>query len=637
MFTQAPTGGVSGCWRVPARGPGSYLVALTTFRIFRPRGKPGRLGPAVTLGLKPSSGPPGTAITVTGTLASPRPGKLHGTGTLCWDGCRNGIWSFSSPNSPGFRWLSPTRFTATLTAPSAPWIGDGRAHSLMTGTYRVAATCLGPIVGTPKGSKQLEKCMYGASEGSAMFHLTVQQPVMCDSANPCSKLRFSPASARPGQLVSVTGTAPVTSTAPTLARESSYGITAARRPGTAITSQRYQSQVALPGGGTFHVLASPTWASLGHFHALRVASGAFHPVAASAGHPSTVAACSAGSLRVSHDGGSTWRNVPGPSAAMLPAGFTPGIPGGSTATPAGGWRCQAVLVDPANDSVIYAAYPAILASAGLASAGMPDMVGVFTTNAGRSWSLVPRPAGARGEGFAGFTVRGKRVLALYLPSGGWMKGASVPLVEETTSSGASWAQAPMPCPTSGPCLAFDGGSNVPQGMGAPQVPGLLASSDRGGTWAGAQAFGQPVAAGAQLIALGASQAVLVSPAYGYPAALTTDGGRSWSYLRLPPLPGAGSSAQMGAGLPAGPITALSDGELLAPASSASHGRWSLLARGASSWCALPPGLLPGPAQLFGFGQPWSVGQDLWWQNQGSGSGAGAPVLSHVSLSRLVCA
>lgn len=621
VLAQAPDGHLSGCWRVPGRSPGIYDAALTkSFPFARAGSAPGRLGPAASLRLSPASGPPGTRITVTGELASPRPGQMAGPAMVCWDGCRRGLSSLSEPSTSPFRWLSPTSFTATLVAPSAPWLEGGTPQPLVSGAYRIAVACLGPVAGRPAGSKQMEKCMMGASEGSATFQLTVAHPIACDRAHPCSALSFSPPAAEPGQFVSVSGRAPITR-AP-----AAYGLALARRPGSAPAGSK--GEVVLP-GARLRVKASPTWAALGRFHPGAVASGSLPPVSASAGHPSTVAACDAGSLQLSRDGGSSWSSMPAPSPAVLPAGLSPGRRYGQAGPPRA-WACQAAMIDPSNPAVVYAAYPVIpvVTPAGKPGIAPPGLVAVLSADAGASWKLVPTPAGARTQGFARFAVRGGSVLALYLPAVYGGAGVQAPLVEETSSSGSTWSQSSLSCPSWGPCVAFGAAPAPPPPMGVPPVPDLLASFDQARSWSPVEPFGHVVQNDAQVMALGADRAVLVEDESSYPVLLTTDGGRNWHYLQLPALPGT-------AGLPAGPatgtITALGTGDLLASTdTTAAH--WWLLRPGASGWCPLRAGLLPSTAFLNK--GPLTAGVDLWWE-----TGTGGPSqagLQHLALSRLAC-
>ena len=135
-------GRVDGCIQVGALAPGPYTIVLDqvvpervgTTPTTHPVSAPGPIGAGVHLVLSPSSGAPGTIVTVTGTLRAPAtspPGYVD----LCWDGCTDGLRYSGTPAS----WVSPTTFRTELVVPDAPWLeGD-------------AARVVPPLPGQPAG------------------------------------------------------------------------------------------------------------------------------------------------------------------------------------------------------------------------------------------------------------------------------------------------------------------------------------------------------------------------------------------------------------------------------------------------------------------------------------------------------
>ncbi len=170
-------------------------------------------------------------------------------------------------------------------------------------------------------------------------------------------------------------------------------------------------------------------------------------------------------------------------------------------------------------------------------------VALFTTNAGRSWSFVPTPPGAKRTGFGGFRYQGDDVDALFSPSAPAPDGqAGPPLVEQTADGGRSWSRASLSCPAAGPCVTF--GAHVPgncaQGLDS---QGVIASSDNGRHWTEPSwPAGLVTCWPTTLEATSPAQALLVtsnavlgseSP---FDVLVTNDGGRSWQAISLPPLP-----------------------------------------------------------------------------------------------------
>jgi hypothetical protein len=279
-------------------------------------------------------------------------------------------------------------------------------------------------------------------------------------------------------------------------------------------------------------------------------------------------------------------------------------------------------------------------------------VALFTTDAGRSWSFVPTPPGAKRTDFGGFRYQGNDVDALFSPSTAAPDGQTgPPLVEQTADGGRSWARAPFSCPSTGPCVTF--GAHLPgncaQGLDS---QGVIASSDKGRQWTEPSWPGGLVTCWlTTLEATSPTQALLVtsntvlgsqSP---LDALVTDNGGRSWQAVYLPPLPSSpGGQAGPAGQAPPGPgdVVVLPDGGLLYVDATP----WQLLAPGAGAWCtvlAVGPGSGPVGSASGGNGQtvmPMSfavVGNGLWWLSTSSTSTAPAAVTAHdVGVASLTC-
>ncbi|MGZ4293820.1 MAG: hypothetical protein ACXVRM_06220 [Solirubrobacteraceae bacterium] len=150
LLSQAPDGQVNACLRVGDIAPGPHTISLQDLLEFGPplrvgpppgvkrgvRPAPPPSEPAVSLSVSPSSGGPGTVVTVTGRLSHPfHPRDSHPN--LCWDGCQDGL----TYGDPPVRWTSPRSFRTRMIVPAAPWIEGGSA--------RVAPLVSGPGGTTP--------------------------------------------------------------------------------------------------------------------------------------------------------------------------------------------------------------------------------------------------------------------------------------------------------------------------------------------------------------------------------------------------------------------------------------------------------------------------------------------------------
>lgn len=153
---------------------------------------PAFLQNAPRLVLRPASGPPGTPVRVSGLVpggSAPRGGP---PAVLCWGGCTDGL---ALPVKLTWSATRPGAFQGYFRVPRVPWLGAAGPRPLLTGPY--------PLSVEPAGS-----------DGPALFgtfRLTGPVPALCQPGAPCARLRLSPATAPPGTLVQVSGWAPLVS------------------------------------------------------------------------------------------------------------------------------------------------------------------------------------------------------------------------------------------------------------------------------------------------------------------------------------------------------------------------------------------------------------------------------------------
>jgi hypothetical protein len=341
----------------------------------------------------------------------------------------------------------------------------------------------------------------------------------------------------------------------------------------------------------------PTWAALGPLQPLWVARSApimGQTLTADAANPRRIAYCAPGSIPITLDGGASWSGVS--TAPVVAAAAATGFPLLMTGdvTPA----CVALALDPTAAAGLYAVFQG--APAGF---GAPPVIllGLYTTDGGQSWQVVPPPSGAMVQQFGGFQVQGTAVQAMF--GGGFV-------AQQTTDGGQTWTTVTPDCPSAGPCVRWGPAANM---LGSCAMLGgsqpVEYSTDGGRTWT--SAFPGPMASPNpcvlnQLAALSDTEVLLlredglVLGPDGALARLSRDGGQSWTAVTLPPLPGAPMRVLGG-------LQMLPDGALIAfvPGSG-----WQRLGPGADAWCAVPPAALPAAQGAADTVQV--VGDRLWW-------------------------
>jgi hypothetical protein len=604
-LSQSLDGRVSGCWLVGAQAPGVDDVGLAVVTPPPPVGA-AALGPHVTVEISPASGPPGTHVALSGTVSVPLPASgVTQFANVCFDGC-GGL----TESGVALHWLTKPggrvaqRFRASVFVPESPWLVDGRAHGLVSGTYEIGVQCAGEEVGG---------CGLGAAQGSAPFHLEVAHPKPCPTIAACSSLRLVPDSAPPGSAVGVSGTAPLSQI---IGQPFGYGLVDVG-PSTATTGD--ETVVARE---QFRVLIDTAWSDISWTKPLVLSPTGPPPgpVTADASAPGDVAWCDpTGSIElVSAKTGAEISTVP--TTTVRAARLAPGLKLFASPPPAVP-SCSSVLASPSNPTTYYAVFEAALPE------GAPPVyqVGLVTTDSGRSWQEVPTPSGSAQGLISGFELGARgSVEALFAPSGpGAVPGATATgttpggrasggkgsvraaeLAESSAAPGAPFRPASLTCPASGPCLLL-----------GPYAPGNCAMNEnfqqllvmRDGRFVAGGDSPLPAApdscAPSSLAATGPSTALVVNSQSQFPLVETTDGGRSFVPVALPPLRlvgsggptvlGQGASFEAsGAGLVllqsgallattgGGPDVTLAGGSGSGPAS----GHWELLVPHATRWC-----------------------------------------------------
>lgn len=149
-----------------------------------------------TLSLSPVSGPPGTVVTLHGDVPGllKAPPAFEGV-TVCLGLCQTGYTEQSLP----LHFLGNGRFTVRFTLPKVPMLTARGPVPLVNGAYRLGFTCIGP---------NMEGCD-GRTVASATFTVTHSTVPVCSPRHPCAGLTLTPKAAAPGQMVSVSGFAPL--------------------------------------------------------------------------------------------------------------------------------------------------------------------------------------------------------------------------------------------------------------------------------------------------------------------------------------------------------------------------------------------------------------------------------------------
>jgi hypothetical protein len=597
--------------------------------------------------LVPDSGFPGTVVHINGYL----PGGLPQTdlasqdyttyASACWNGCQTGL----QEDGLEVKWsqTGPGIFSLEFTVPSIPWLASDGFHGLEAGNYSIDMINLDP---SKIGCNSHEGCSV-TPVASATFNLTQSAVYPPCQEEYCGSLVASPTQAAPGERVQVRGWAPLVqfvgepfgynlvletkdNTSPenvmNLAVQQNEAVQQARdgnltasfqvpqygndgaalRPGSYIlalmaplTSEKNPFSI-LVAPTPFEITAAPTWSNLLSAVPLWVQTSAdltTSSLATDPLDPARLAYCATGEIQLSQDSGQTWTNV-AVNTTSLP------MPSDRLAIGEDKPTCVSVTLDSSHPHSLYAVFSLVDKEY-----GAPPIYfeGYFTYDLGKTWQLVPVPSietsqQVISDNFGGFWTDGKTVQALYYEKAINQNQLFPLLAKQTVDGGMTWSEAPLACPATGPCVRWGAAPGMIGGMGADLPQSVLASADEGKTWSDTgQSIELRMTGPHELVALSASELLLLSGQDRFPLRYSNDGGKTWLVISLPTLPGIQSSGY--AGYPG--LQIMPDGSLLAMRPDT--GQWMRLSPSAQDWC--PIGLTSAnlsPALLL------FSGNRVWW-------------------------
>lgn len=443
---QTLNGDFTGCFHVPNLPSSTDVVALAAFlsgtstskkepttTFAKPANDP------LTLSLSRTTVTPGETVTVTGRLRDPLSEKQP-LPTLCWGGCNGLTEQASTPH-----WMSPTRFRMKLLVPDAAWLqvvrGRVTVHALTSGKYDVAIQCITSISG----------CAREPADARTSVYLKAPKPSRCVKGKECETLTLSSSRASIGDEVLVKGWAPLQTI---IGQPFNYSLSVT--PGS--VPQHYPSLAYgdnLKGGGlnvvltprTLHVVAGPTWASLGRVPYISSTYSGTSAIDAATNSP-RVAWCQPSGIVIT--GGTTRVTVPTEGVRTALQGSSLRLYSSPRVVP----QCIDVQLDPHYGESLYAGF----ATAKGNSIPPVYMAPLYTTNGGATWHTVPIPPGQSIENFSGFSTEGNTVAALFTASNsdGHPFGTDRGFVpaDVTSDGGLSWTSTTLGCSTSGPCVTF---------------------------------------------------------------------------------------------------------------------------------------------------------------------------------------
>lgn len=588
-------------------GSAGLLAGLVLSGCGAPAAKPGD----TTIALSPSSGRPGTVVTVRGYVPSV---TAQRPATSPWGQIGFGGFAAGLVANTHATWSTkhPGHFTAVFRVPETAWWTAQGEHQLAPGAYAVAFRCFGV-----RGAKpQQQRCLSGPDQSQATF--TLLGPVPSSPSH--ATVTLSPVDAVPGGRVSVAGWAPLTDL---FGQPLGYSLMWGHGSNTVGVLQQalngrlsgsfrvpaYLGGAPVPVGPvalTLVLMAQSPATAVAHteLHVLaglqwtQVRSRAIHitsqPTAIVVESQADVVAAN-GSLWLTGLAGAARRApLSGITTRAQQLGYSTG------ATP----RVHDLQGAAAFPSSLFITVDATAASAG----GNPPYFHIpfASTNLGATWQAVSAPPGMTLSNFAGYRPVGSRVYAL------WTRGSRVVSVA-TTNGGLSWHPSPLACPASGACLLMGPGEPFSPGIGG-NVLQPIWRHNRQRLWV--QSAQRDITDSTlQLASLADGAALLIDSASPYPVQMTTDGGRTWQSVALPNTPG------VFPGPPYQSLLLLPNGALLASLGMGGGApAWHLLPPASGQWQSVPVSVLPSTAA----GLTAARGR-LWWYPPAP---AGQPMVVH---------
>ncbi len=509
-----------------------------------------------------------------------------------------------------------------MVVPQAPWVTawPPRVVPLASGTYSIGVQCL----------QAAHTCGLGGAEATTSFQLivpTVDAASWCLTPASCAQLTVSPAHALPGENITVTGYAPIAAMGgdgQPFAFQLEVIPATARGPTVQFKSLgKAEATAAYFGFGLLTVAAAPTLASTNSTGWQLQDSDGWQSITANPATPSTTAWCNSGAVTVDVSG-STMTIPTGKAVqtALTAMGYPP-QPGESTAEQL---ACDTVALLGNGTS----GAPAVAAGFAIEPADQDPLfadVALVTRDGGKSWTPLPTPRGVKADGFGGFRYHGGEVEAVFVPRENGQSTSPAPTVETTSDAGRSWQAANLACPMSGPCVTFGSfqpGNCAKDGAYEP----VIASSDGGKSWALTSLDHNLDACWpAQLLTEADGSEVLVDSSSTFTVERSTDGGRTWADIDMPPVP----DRLVGEGYD-GAIIAVPSGALLSINPDMTK-PWMMLRPGATTWCDVRTPGTTNQNFIF-YGNPRAIGDQLWWltpANDNVGTTA-----HHIALADLTC-
>lgn len=488
---------------------------------------------APNITLHPQSGAPGSRVTIVGTVPGLTAAQHSApVFTVCINGCVNGFTN----EGVSVDWTGADTFVAHFTIPKTPMLTATGVLVPHDGTIHIGVTCVTPTV----------RGCAGVTQAQAPFRIVrAPKETRCTGRGACGEIRLSAKKLYPGELVHISGWAPLTqligspfpysiqlgrgrqvATVGQTQQQEDGNLSGTFRvpaiaPGLDVVqggkytvSLQYQFNIApkkapkATGGITYHlkgksirktvygyelvdlapqpfaVRGLPAWSTLGRLSVQQVTLS--QPLPFTSGASGTYAYCTASGIEITRNGGTTWSEIPtaGAELASMKTAFPISYNGQS---PAPNATCQSVTLDPNAPGTIYASFLAI--NGQYRSAPPFYRVLYETRDGGASWAPVPPPTGYTDGNFGALWIRKagatSTVVAFYshIPTyTGRIPARRHITAIATANGGASWTRVAIGCPSGQPCVQFGALPGALPGMGTGTLQPLLRSTNGGQTF-----------------------------------------------------------------------------------------------------------------------------------------------------------
>lgn len=537
--TQYFNGSIKGCFRVPDDRSSTLHVAWQTF--VQLNDSP--TGPTTTngvsnsftdghfkLSLSATTVHPGEQVTVVGRyLTGRRPANSDNPdGILCWDGCQGGI----QEQAQRFVWVTGKEFRTTLLVPDAPWFessdGHSSVHPLTSGTDTVGIECVTVTSG----------CATQPADTEVDVHLVAPRATWCTATVPCGSLHVNSVHTSVGDVVEVRGRAPLAGIIGQpfgywlayQVKKFGHGVVSFHSPVTTETTATIAPR-------TLYVATGATWARQHLTPVVASSWSSVYPVAPTS-NGTSIATCEPTSVAVT--GNDRTFRIPTTSVGSVLVSHHLSIGGSKKAG-----SCAEAYVDPANSSHVFASFY----SAQRGSIPPTYLAGLFTTDGGTTWRLVPTPPGHTSYDFGGFQPDGAGIAAVFMNSDEGNSPAKTTIVTEvTTNGGDSWTPSLLGCPKDGPCVIFGPSSPGNCAMNGEPEPVYfgVAHANHSATFETSRWITAVNACySQQLVATASGTELLLDPSSLFPLVASRTDGRTWYNVQIPRLAGLGSAYQNG--------------------------------------------------------------------------------------------